>query len=175
MRDRGKTFLTAIEHIHGYVDDRLIVGVDDATQISNEQLRDSSAMNWYIKSRGNEMTGEMHTERSRQYIANANLICVFGFSFGLTDQQWWKLVLKRILTDDNARLIIYIYAPNISFTNLQYARMNEYKQQQRAYFIKQSGVILSEKQQEIVNQRIYIALNSEMFDLNSVAYSMNIA
>lgn len=163
--NRGKTFLTAIEHVHGFVDNRLIVGVNDASQIANEQLRKTSAMDWYVKARGNMMTGQMHADRCRQYISNAHLICAFGFSFGSTDQQWWEYIVRRMLADSNVRLILYIYAPNVSFNSLQFARMNEYKQKQKDYFIKQSGVVLREELRESLKNRIFIALNSKMFNL----------
>lgn len=163
---RGATYLRNIEHIHGFVDDRLILGLDNPLQIANEELRKTSAMDWYLKSRSNTLTGQEHDDRCRTLINKANLICLFGFSIGETDKQWWANIVNRLKSESNCRLIIYIYDPNVKFSNLQYPRLNEYRQWKKDQFIKQSGVTLNTDQINSIKSRIYIGLNSDMFKLN---------
>lgn len=163
---RGNICLNTIEHIHGFVDDRLILGLDNPSQIANVELRKTSAMNWYLKSRSNALTGQEHDNRCRLLINRANLICLFGFSIGETDKQWWANIVNRLKSESNCRLIIYVYDPNAKFSNLQYPRLDEYRQKQKDLFIKQSGVTLSPDQINSIKSRIYIDLNSDMFKLN---------
>ncbi|MBQ3197208.1 MAG: bacteriophage abortive infection AbiH family protein [Alistipes sp.] len=164
--NKGNIFLNTIEHIHGFVDDRLILGLDNVSQIANVDLRKTSAMNWYLKSRSNTLTGQEHDNRCRNLITEAHLICLFGFSIGDTDKQWWANIVNRLKSDNHCRLIIYVYDPNAKFNNLQYARLDEYRQKQKDFFLKQSGVTLSADQMNSIKSRILIALNSDMFKFN---------
>ena len=56
-------------HVHGYYDSRMIMGVNDASQIDNEALRNNTYItDALIKSKNNHAYGVSHTNRCSQLI-----------------------------------------------------------------------------------------------------------
>lgn len=160
---RESIHLNEIEHIHGFTNDRLILGVNDQSQVENELLHPTNAMNWYVKSQFNSLCKLGHAAKCERWINNANLICVFGFSLGKTDKQWWEFIVKRMLSTNDCWLLLFYYDPNHSFTNLQIPRREEHKSAYKNIFLNSSGIDLTDSQRESLRRRIYISYNSDMF------------
>jgi len=88
-----KIKLSAIEHIHGFTDQRMILGVNDETQIANTAFHtDTDVVDRYVKSKCNDVYGLGHDKNCQQWIKQANLICLFGLSLGDTDKRWWDAI-----------------------------------------------------------------------------------
>lgn len=163
VNGQGAIHLNEIEHIHGFTDDRLTLGVNDQSQVENELLHPTNAMNWYVKSQFNSLCKLGHAEKCEGWIHNANLICVFGFSLGKTDKQWWEFIVKRMLSTNDCWLLLFYYDPNHSFTNLQIPRREEHKNAYKNVFLDSSGIDLTDSQRESIKSKIYISYNSDMF------------
>ena len=69
-------------HVHGYHDSRMVMGVNDASQIDNEELRKNTYVtDALVKSKNNHAYGDSHTNRCSQLIKDAQLLCIYGMSF----------------------------------------------------------------------------------------------
>ncbi len=99
--------LNGIEHIHGYVDDRMILGVNDVSQIRNTEFHSNiDATEALIKTECNKTYKHTIDEWCISEVLSANLICIFGSSIGDTDNFWWELIGDR-LKKSECRLIIF--------------------------------------------------------------------
>lgn len=93
-----------------------------------------------------------HHRKCQEWIDNAHLICVFGFSLGPTDKQWWEQIVKRMLSTDNCRILLFYYDPDKVFTDLQIPRQEEHKVSYKNTFIDRAGVVLTDSQKKINNR-----------------------
>ena len=155
-----KAILNGIEHIHGYVDDRPILGVNDIEQISNISLRESQeAIEAFVKPLHNRMLGHTRDEHCSREIQVANLICIFGSSIGETDKKWWKEIGTRLIK--NARLIVFVrgknYGPVRGILGVQEKR--KIKDRILAY----SELSVSDRKK--AEDNIYVCVNQRIFDI----------
>ncbi|MFN8356171.1 MAG: AbiH family protein [Spirosomataceae bacterium] len=146
-------------HIHGYHDERMILGVNDVSQIQNIKLHMvEDICGTFIKSEYNKGVGELIHERCEHLVNNANLICIFGSSIGDTDKIWWELIGKRLR--ENSRLIIFKREGselNLRFSSKTVRLKNKTKED---FLIKTN---FNEKEKEEIKKKMYVAINSTIF------------
>lgn len=64
-------------HVHGYHDSRMVMGVNDVSQIDNEEVRKLTyTTDALVKPNNNHVYGVSHTDRCISLIQNAQLICI---------------------------------------------------------------------------------------------------
>ena len=151
------SFFREIAHIHGFTDNRFILGVDNIEQIANETFKtDEDILNSIIKPRLNNLAQHLCDERCKKLIDNAHIICLFGLSIGETDKTWWEYIGKR-LQKGYAKLIIFWKGKEISpiLADKELRAKNTIKER----FLSMNP--LSVKQS--ISQYIHIAYNSEIF------------
>lgn len=103
-------YLKEFQHIHGSLENMILVGVNDISQIANESFRENAELREeFVKPEINNGCENMMNETFRQLINDAHLIVMFGVSVGITDSFWWQAIGKRLDQDDNLRLIYYPY------------------------------------------------------------------
>lgn len=164
-----------IIHIHGKSDEEMIIGVDNRKQIFNEDIRDDERITYLIKPLCNE---ELRNEKNilcKSMINNSHIICLFGVSLGETDRQWWEVIDNWLIDPNytNRRLIIFGYKPNLKRSNPREILkvQNELRKNIKKY-VQES----KKKDQSILKQldnKIMIALNTEIFKLNQINVELN--
>jgi len=160
--DNTNIMLQKIFHIHGYTDSRMVLGVNDKSQIGNEKFRkEIDAIETLIKDNCNVAQGHTVEVSCKTKVKNANLICIFGSSLGKTDKLWWNLILKRLEQDD-CRLIIFDIANDDFQLRPQIHRRIE--RDRINQFLNENNLIL-EKRKEIEN-KIYFAFNTNIFKVD---------
>ena len=91
------TILQGIEHIHGYANDRRIMGVNDVSQIRNISFHENQdILEALVKPKCNQAQRHAIDDLCRRQISESNLICIFGSSIGDTDNLWWALIGKQL-------------------------------------------------------------------------------
>ena len=160
--NRAEILLSEIEHIHGFADNRLIIGVNDISQIANDKLNKKTRItDRYIKSECNSTYGLEHDEKCEQWINNANLICLFGLSFGDTDKKWWEIVGKAL--ERGCKVILFDYNPDNIFNENQGPDTKEAKEAIKERFLEKTN--LEDNVKNNVKKDIYVAYNTDMFKL----------
>jgi len=102
-------YLNSIKHIHGTIDNTILVGVDNIDQIAKMEFRNNYEVQCkVVKPMGNYSTESMVDEECLNIIDKANLICVFGCSLGPTDETWWRAVKNRIQSDKGHTLLLLL-------------------------------------------------------------------
>ena len=99
-------------HVNGTLNYYPLLGVDNAGQISNEDLKKNEEVyTSVIKSNAVVFLGENWYQEAQKLIQKSRFICVFGMSLGETDGRWWKQIIE-LLTEKDRRLILFIYTKN---------------------------------------------------------------
>lgn len=97
-------------HLHGTVDEGIVLGVNDETQIRNKQLtKENSIQHRFIKtSTINNVYRTGYEELAINAIDAAHLICIYGTSFGKTDKRIWNRIVNRVMKN-NVQVILFHY------------------------------------------------------------------
>ena len=155
----GSFIYRGIKHIHGALGrEEILLGVDNVDQIANTSFRENkSVTDLMIKSQGNGVKGTSVYRDCHRLISEAHLICIFGLSLGPTDQVWWTSIKERFLADPDVSILYFCYGS--SFTP-GWGSDGEPKRRARQYLVDALGLGGS---QDAYEERIFIALNSDMF------------
>jgi hypothetical protein len=160
INNQYNIYLRSLQHLHGYLDDRMIMGVNDISQIKNSEFhKNDDVLNALIKSNCNKVSKHTIDDLCKSQIQSANLICIFGSSIGDTDNIWWEIIGEQL--KKGSKLIIFEKGENIS-------KKLEYKKDRRVQKIKKvflSKTKLSETEKIDIIQNIYVGVNTDMFKL----------
>ena len=148
-----------VKHVHGSLGEGgILLGVDHGEQIVSAQYRQcDDVMDLLLKPQANEGRGTLVDEECLSLIAGADVICLFGFSLGPTDQMWWTAIKKRFLDNPEVILLYFHYDPAAG-SALKFDRRKE--RQARQHLINTLGL---EGNQKEYDDRIFVAINSDMF------------
>jgi len=151
-------------HIHGTVDKGMILGVNDKSQIKDNKIADKEAIrNRYIKPIViNEVSRNNVEFEVDKAIRSADIICIYGASYGKTDKRIWEKVIAGTISLGK-KLILFHYG-NTDFTGQE-------ETQKRDFMNKQTRLFLSHKygfnEDKLINipKNILSEYNSKIFVL----------
>lgn len=150
-------------HVHGYYDNRMILGVNDASQIQNDKLRKLSyATDALVKSECNHIYGVSHTDQCDDLIYNAQLICCYGLSFGDTDRLWWKKICNAMINRQDLYVILFAYIKDMpDYANSGHKLQNQIRKIQNVFLTK-GGIV--ESLWASLSSRIIVSINNSIFN-----------
>ena len=97
-----------IVHIHGKLNDDMIMGMDNIDQIKLQKYTLSRrGRRAFIKSEFNEQYDPYRMNKAEKMISESNIICVYGMSLGDSDLRWRNLLLKKLEEDKGFHLFLY--------------------------------------------------------------------
>lgn len=106
--------LDTVCHLHGTLDDTILIGVNDEQQISSETFRKNQAVrDFLIKP---EAITSMRSDKRLLcdgYIDNADIIVLFGVSLGATDASLWYYIVENMASENNPLLIYFHHSDEI--------------------------------------------------------------
>lgn len=164
-----KNKLGKLLHIHGTLNEEVILGVNDLSQINNIFLQDDQEfLDIIIKERINRIIGQKKTEYAKNIIDNSHIICIFGMSIGVTDKMWWEEIVDWLKRSTNNKLIIYykgyeeelhrkIPITTIRLTNLIKNEM-----------LEKGGIDIQNSDIQDYKNRIFISFNANIFNFNDM-------
>lgn len=152
-------FLQSIKHIHGTIDDAILVGVNDKSQILNEFFKiDQTALDLLVKPQSNRVIGSEIDSVCVNKIREANLVCIFGLSLGDSDKYWWEQLGEQLKRND-FRLVYFVKGEELPIKHLIRRKIEECKK----YLL--SKTILSQTEKEAAKDKIFIGYNTDLFTL----------
>ena len=153
-------FIQEIEHIHGYATDRMVMGVNDISQVTNKDFHNNQdILESLVKDTCNQAHKHTIENLCKERVLSANLICIFGSSIGDTDKIWWELIGSQLIGD--RKLIIFNLGENISpRIGHKKARI---EREIRDGFLKKTQ--LNEEEKKIARNNIFIGINTNQFKL----------
>lgn len=82
-------------HVHGYLDENMIMGLDNELQITNRSLEFPFPYEQcLVKPDINNYRGTAYDLKAKQLIKDSTVICIYGMSLGETDTTWWKRIIQ---------------------------------------------------------------------------------
>lgn len=101
------TIVEQLIHVHGTLDNELNLGVNDITQILNDNLNDDEeVIDNAVKPVFNDACLNGNNSACEELINGAEIIVLFGVSMGETDSKWWSLIGQKIY---NERCVVIFY------------------------------------------------------------------
>lgn len=157
--NKAQITLQGIEHLHGYVKNRMIMGVNDKSQIINPSFHDNQdILETLIKSQCNKAQKHTIDDLCVQQINEANLICIFGSSIGETDNMWWEIIGERLKKD--CQTIIFTKCEDID-PRISYVKARKERALKRLFLTRTK---LSEEDKLSIEDKIYVGVNTKMFE-----------
>lgn len=154
-----------VMHVHGYVDQNMIIGVNDASQIANTNINnDDNIVHELTKPLQNSDSRTGYDSAATNIINNSDIICIYGMSIGDTDKKWWNLIAKWLASNSIRRLVILTYTK-------EYNARFPYTQRKVTERITDCFLSHSDLADEIKNDirnRIYIGANHNVFSMNLI-------
>lgn len=166
----NNVFFKGLEHIHGDLENRMIIGVNDISQIANDKLHnDKKFINAFVKPASNKISKALVDDSCEEMIKKANLICIFGSSLGKSDTTWWQLIGQQLKKE--CRLVIFEKVEN--FRSIKPNSFSIHEEIIKDKFLERANIDEAEKQ--LVSERIFIGLNAKIFanlDINIIKQIM---
>ena len=153
-------------HVHGTLNQELVLGVNDPSQIDNETIKANNRYkNYFIKTAINDVSGNNVIPRIQKILEESTYICLFGLSIGETDNFWWQYIISWLLKNSAHRLILYVKDDTV--VSASAAAGNRFADKHRDVLFKHNNKLNQEQQDKIYNQVIVIQ-NTNIFDIQGI-------
>jgi hypothetical protein len=160
--------LGEVIHIHGTLDDNMILGVNDEKQIKNNDFRSLENLNLYIKPNTNDSLENNKNSDVLKLLDEADIYCIFGMSLGKTDRKWWIEIGKQLINTPEKQLIIYAYDENhdASFPENTIGTIDFFK----IKFLNQLQFTDLDKEdiKEKIKENIQVVINKDIFKMKLI-------
>ena len=141
-------------HVHGTTNHGLAFGVNDDTQFDRSAFEGGliEYSRQVVKPLFVADMGEEIQEKATSIINSADIFYIYGMSIGNTDLYWWKLLIKQMIANKKAILIIHdISVPVIGRSPTQYTiNLRENREKMVSIFPK-----LPDDEKDSLAKRIY--------------------
>lgn len=170
----GKSYNEYIKeplHIHGSVEEELILGLDNTNQIENDSLKNKFKLTDYmIKSDLNNLLGNSRISRAKEIINKSIYVCLFGLSIGETDGMWWEYLVEWLQTSSNKRLVLFVNESTKASALEKLRLINRH----RDIMLERGQVNDSDIRNKIFNKIIVIG-NSQIFNFKNITIRNNLS
>lgn len=158
--------LHSILHIHGTLNNMMVMGVNDSSQISNASFStDIDVIEDFIKPEYNDACMNNKNINGETLIHDADMIVLYGTSLGLSDDKWWKLIGKR-MEQDKYPLLVYLPYDKKKDLTAEPNRLRRWTMDCVRVIRERFDIKLEEK---ILASRICVAFNKSLFAITKSA------
>lgn len=159
--------ISGVFHAHGSIEDGIIMGVSNKSQINNNELcEDSVFLSVFLKARLNDGVGQLRNEQIASYINSSMIIAIYGASMGETDSYLWEQIYRRMVVNPNVLLIFYHYEDGHKTKRPNLQRKIMRSNAIRDTFIDRVKSVGAPSDIESVKERILISYNNDLFSFN---------
>ena len=160
---RNNTLGTVL-HIHGTLNEEMILGVNDIEQVNSTFLKkDDEFLDTFIKRRMNNSIGQRKTEHAQKLIEGSHIICIFGMSIGNTDKMWWEEIVKWLNISENNKLVIFYKGYKKELDRKLPVNTIRLNNRLKQAVLEKGGADLEDSKINKLKQRIFISFNTNIF------------
>jgi hypothetical protein len=154
----GQDYFVAhpIHHIHGSIDRRISLGVNDDSQLSS--YIDTDEKNFLIKPEIIRLMNDGRIETMTNLINGSDLIVLFGVSLGATDKYIWNKVIDWLDDYHDKLLIIHHYEHGLDVSDLTERELLLLSDRVKNKFLNYS--LLDDAEKSELKRKIYVIPNS---------------
>lgn len=161
-------------HIHGRLDEDVVLGVDNEVQINNKNfLLTNRGKRAFIKPKFNAEYDSNRVEMATRYINDSDVIYVYGASFGQSDKTWTGIIKDWLLANPNHHLI-FNYYDEATYKRCNGDQMIDIEEERKNEILDKMN--LSIEQGVAIYSQVHIPIGYNIFeklkDLNSAEYSL---
>ena len=154
--------LHSIQHVHGTLDNMMVMGVNDSSQISNTTFNsDLDVLEDFVKPEFNDACMNNRNSICESMIMDADIIVLYGSSLGLSDTKWWKLIGKRMGSDYYPLLMYLPYDENKN----QSVEPNRLRRWTLGYVREVQNLFEIQIDENVLASRMCIALNKRLVSI----------
>jgi len=154
---RVADMITEPLHIHGTLDDGVLIGVNDESAIAQDVFSvDPDFASRFVKPGMNALLKNTKHEKGAELVNSSDIICVFGMSMGETDATWWQLIANWLLENNGRQLVLWDYVPSYSRAN----PANTIKHNQRVANRFFDIVDMTGEERRLVEDQVHVGINS---------------
>ena len=168
----GGSYLDSIREvipIHGDLSSSIIMGVNDESQIrNNEGVLSPKAQRTLIKPAVNKALNRSEDTRAEKAIANSDSIVLYGLSIGETDQKWWNLLREWMLRSATHRIVLFARSNQDDFDPTIPEDLLDYVEGQKESLLSKFKVSKDHKSYEQLKQQIFIIRNTKKLNFDIV-------
>lgn len=158
-------------HIHGTLDEEMILGVNDVDQVNNDFLKtDSEFLDTFIKRRMNDNIGQRKTEYAQKLIEDSHIIGIFGMSIGYSDKMWWEEILNWLKKSDYNKLIIFYKGYEEKLQRKNPAITIRLNNRIKRDILQKGGADIENPDIEKIKERIFISYNTDIFNFKEILF-----
>lgn len=163
--------LGTVLHIHGTLNEEMILGVNDIEQVNNTFLKnDEEFLDTFIKRRMNNSIGQRKTEHAQKLIEESHIICIFGMSLGSTDKMWWEEIVKWLSASDRNKLVIYYKGYKEELNRMLPVNTIRLNNRLKLEVLEKGGADMDSPNLDKVKQRIFISYNADVFNFKEIGF-----
>ncbi len=146
-------------HVNGALSKNPILGVDDALQIENAQMRNNSLVQQIlVKNKCVNALGRLWHTNAERLISESNIICIYGMSLGKSDARWWKYILNYLYHNTSVHVIVYWYEP-VPISDVEVVRIIKTSEEVKDNLL--SYTTLSDRTvRERIKRQIHVKINT---------------
>ena len=148
-----------VVHMHGQSTAYPILGVDNATQIANQELL--SVPNFadvLLKPQSVNAIGELWHSEAQEIISKSKIIGIFGMSLGQSDAKWWNIIIKWLKDNPARHLIVFWHTSNPPNGISIFRKLVETQKAKDALY---KYYDLTQDEMKSISPRIHVAINTK--------------
>lgn len=152
--------LRSINHVHGLLDDMMVMGVNDSSQIKNLLYNDDlDIVEEFVKPEYNDACMNDKNSACESLVKSADVLVLYGTSLGPSDNKWWKLI-GEMMSSDSSPMIVYL--PHDDNKDLV-STPNHLRRWTRGYVHEIHEKFEIKIDEETLSNRICVGLNQDLF------------
>lgn len=151
-------------HVHGSLNTDVVLGIDNVGQFSKlPYILSRRGERAFVKPLFNSQFDLARVKSAEQAIAESNVICVYGMSFGHSDNMWVQKVYDWLIADPNHHLIYFKYL-NQQFSAWRRDEMMDEEDTHREELLNRFG---GSERLEGIEDQVHIPIGYDIFDFRN--------
>lgn len=157
-------------HLHGRLKEDVVLGVDNEAQLSNQFELTVRGRRAFLKPLINHDYDQGRVDEAKKVIANSDVICVYGMSFGLSDLSWTSAIMEW-LQRDKCHHLIFNYYDNTYYPRYHNDLLLEIEDSRKEEILRKAR--LDDSQIQTVFNQVHIPIGVNIFDTSTISWPTN--
>lgn len=155
-----------IVHVHGSIDEDIVLGIDNISQLPDLAYHVSTKMNRaFVKTEYNAAIDITRIQETEKKIAKSDIICIFGLKLGDSDFSWRENVLSWLIDDVKHHLFVYKHSA-IKCVDTDPDEQIELEEAYRREVLTSWGV--DSESQRAVESQVHIPIGRNIFNISGL-------
>ena len=158
-------------HIHGRLNEGMILGVNDKNQINNEELaNDDNLLDAFIKERANEFIGQRRVDHVKDALKQSHIVCIFGMSVGKTDKMWWIEIINWLKANESNRVIIFDFINEVNQQRRSASSMIPLQKNAKDKLLRYADLERNSPEYSKLSKQVLVSFNTKIFEFKNLLF-----